>query len=233
MKTPKLHSPGRQMSDAFVTMIFLTLSGGFQDAYTYLMRGRVFANAQTGNIVLLGERLFHADGSGALRYLVPICAFALGVFAAERVRRIARNRRGMHWRQWIVLAEVVILGAVGLIPVSFNLLANAMVSFSCALQVQAFRKFNGRAYASTMCIGNLRSGMEALEAYLYTREKPILQTARQSFAVVALFALGAGAGSVASPWLGLRAIWVCCAGLLASFGLMFIRTEENAPDHQP
>ena len=29
----------------------LTLSGGLQDAYTYLRRGKVFANAQTGNIV--------------------------------------------------------------------------------------------------------------------------------------------------------------------------------------
>jgi len=214
------------MSDAFVTMIFLTLSGGFQDAYTYLMRGRVFANAQTGNIVLLGERLFHADGSGALRYLVPICAFALGVFTAERVRRTARNRRGIHWRQWIVLAEVAILGAVGLMPVSLNLLANAMVSFSCALQVQAFRKFNGRAYASTMCIGNLRSGMEAMEAYLYTREKPILRTALEYFSVVALFALGAGAGGAISPRLGLGAIWLCCAGLSVSFLLMFLNPEE-------
>lgn len=232
MKKTRWFKNGVQMSDAFATMAFLTLSGGFQDAYTFWMRGKVFANAQTGNIVLMSERLFHADWMGGLRYLAPICAFAVGVLIAERVRRIARDRSGMHWRQWIVLAEAIILGVVGLLPASLNLLANSMVSFSCAMQVQAFRKYNGRAYASTMCIGNLRSGMEALEAYLYTREKPILQTARQYFTVVALFALGAGAGSVVSPWLGLRAIWVCCVGLLASFGLMFIRTEETAPDEK-
>ena len=40
----------------------LTLSGGLQDAYTYLRRGKVFANAQTGNIVLLGQSLFDGDG---------------------------------------------------------------------------------------------------------------------------------------------------------------------------
>ena len=40
----------------------LTLSGGLQDAYTYLRRGRVFANAQTGNIVLLGQSLFNEIG---------------------------------------------------------------------------------------------------------------------------------------------------------------------------
>ena len=42
-----------QMSEAFSTMVFLTLSGGLQDAYTYCIRGQVFANAQTGNIVLM------------------------------------------------------------------------------------------------------------------------------------------------------------------------------------
>ena len=42
-----------QMSDTLFTAIFIVLSGGFQDAYTYGCRGGVFANAQTGNIVLL------------------------------------------------------------------------------------------------------------------------------------------------------------------------------------
>ena len=31
-----------QMSEAFVTSVFLALSGGFQDAYTYFTRQEVF-----------------------------------------------------------------------------------------------------------------------------------------------------------------------------------------------
>ena len=50
-----------QMSEAFCTAMFLSLSGGLQDAYTYLFRGKVFANAQTGNIVLLSANLM--DGN--------------------------------------------------------------------------------------------------------------------------------------------------------------------------
>lgn len=42
--------PTRQMSEAFRNCIFLALSGGFQDAYTYFTRDGVFANAQTGNV---------------------------------------------------------------------------------------------------------------------------------------------------------------------------------------
>lgn len=71
----------------------------------------------------------------------------------------------IHWRQLILVTEIVLLFAVGFFPNEMDLLANAMVSFACAMQVQAFRKVNGYAFASTMCIGNLRSGMESLCAY--------------------------------------------------------------------
>ena len=141
-KTPK---PRGQMSDAWSTVAFLTLSGGFQDAYTFFTRGRVFANAQTGNIVLMSERLFHGDWAGGLRYLVPLTAFALGVFVAERVRRRCRAWERLHWRQLVVLGEIAMLGLVGFLPDTMNLEANALVSFACAMQVQAFRKVNGHA----------------------------------------------------------------------------------------
>ena len=47
----------RQMSESVRIGIFLTMAGGFMDAYSYICRGKVFANAQTGNIVLLGQSL--------------------------------------------------------------------------------------------------------------------------------------------------------------------------------
>lgn len=50
-----------QMSDHFRTALFIILSGGFQDAYTYISRGGVFANAQTGNIVLMSSAMFDGD----------------------------------------------------------------------------------------------------------------------------------------------------------------------------
>lgn len=161
-----------QMSEAFSTMVFLTLSGGLQDAYTYCVRGQVFANAQTGNIVLMSQRAFAGDLAGVLRYLIPLLAFALGVFAAEMVRRRCQEISRLHWRQMVVLAEIGLLLGVGFLPSSWDAPANALVSFTCAMQVQAFRKVNGSAYASTMCIGNLRSGVDAFCAYWDTGTGP-------------------------------------------------------------
>ena len=37
-----------QTSETFLLSAILALSGGFQDAYTYNVRNKVFSNAQTG-----------------------------------------------------------------------------------------------------------------------------------------------------------------------------------------
>ncbi len=160
-----------QMSDSMVTALFIILSGGLQDAYTYVCRGKVFANAQTGNIVLLSTNFFEGDWGHALRYLVPLLSFLLGIYIAECVHRRFKHMEKVHWRQLILLAELVLLMVVGFLPQAMNTTANAVVSFVCAMQVQTFRKVRGHAYAGTMCIGNMRSGTEALCARGDAEEK--------------------------------------------------------------
>ena len=59
--------------------LILALSGGGMDAYSFLCRDYVFANAQTGNILLLGVSLAEQDYAGALKYTWPILAFTGGI----------------------------------------------------------------------------------------------------------------------------------------------------------
>lgn len=224
---------GRQMSEAFRTTIFLTLSGGFQDAYTYMGRGKVFANAQTGNIVLMATNFCEGNFAAALRYLLPLLAFAGGVYFAESIRSRYHSMERFHWRQLILLIEIALLFVVGFIPDTFNWLANMLVSFVCAMQVQSFRKVRGNAYASTMCIGNMRSGMQYLYTGLHTRDRAVLRRSLQYFAVIGLFAVGAAAGSLLTINFGNRVIWCCCVSLLVSLCFMFIREDiEENPELQ-
>ena len=216
-----------QMSDSMITALFIILSGGLQDAYTYCCRDKVFANAQTGNIVLLSTNLFEGNWQQILRYLIPLLSFMLGIYIAECVHRRFKHIEKVHWRQLIILAEILLLITVGFMPQPMNTAANAVVSFVCAMQVQTFRKVRGHAYASTMCIGNMRSGTEALCAYFHTRDREILHKALTYFGVVLLFALGAGAGSVATLLWGVRTIWLSCGLLTVSFLIMFLREEEE------
>ena len=89
----KRRSPAGQMSDAYLTALFLTLSGGFQDAYAYCFRGQVFANAQTGNIVLLSAHLLHGSWGNALHYAIPLVAFVTGTCFAELIGGASRYAR--------------------------------------------------------------------------------------------------------------------------------------------
>lgn len=216
-----------QMSDTFRTALFVILSGGFQDAYTYCCRGEAFANAQTGNIVLMSSAFFIGDWNTVLKYIIPVVSFLIGTAVAELIHVRFKPCEKIHWRQIILIIEIVLLFGVGYMPRRFNALANAVVSFVCAMQVQTFHKVRGHAYASTMCIGNMRSGVEALCAYFHVHDRAILKKALTYFGVIAVFAVGAGIGTVITKIVGDKSIWLCCLLLSVSFVMMFVSEEEK------
>ena len=210
----------RQTSESFLLSAIVSASGGFQDAYTYNLRDKVFANAQTGNIVLMSQHLMQREWTKGLRYLLPILSFAVGILIAEQVSFHYRNAKKIHWRQIVLLIEIIVLSAVAFLPASLNVLANVLVSLACAMQVQSFRKVNGYPYASTMCIGNLRSGTESLSVYLRNHEKGALKKAMHYYGIIIIFAIGAGIGGILSIYLGYRCILISSVLLLLAFLMM-------------
>ena len=215
----------RQMSEAFRNSAFLALSGGFQDAYTYNVRNEVFSNAQTGNVVLMSQHLMAGEWMNGLRYLLPVLSFAIGVWVAEKIQGKYRYSKKLHWRQGILLLEILLLFIVGFVPRELDMLATTLVSFACAMQVQTFRKVDSYAFASTMCIGNIRSGMEALCAYRQSHNRQILYKAFHYFGIIILFAFGAGIGSILIPVFNLQTIWFSSFLLMVGFFLMFIQEK--------
>ena len=182
----------------------------------------MFSNAQTGNVVLMSQHFMMGEWKDGLKYLLPLLAFAFGVLAAERIQAQFRFARRLHWRQGILLLEIAILLIVGFLPQTLNMTATILVSFSCAMQVQAFRKVDGYSYASTMCIGNLRSGTASLSMYFRERRPEFLKQALYYFGIILFFALGAGAGGNLSVRYGVHVIWVSGGLLMVSVLLMFL-----------
>ena len=153
-----------QASESLRLGLLLAVVGGFLEAYTFLSRGGVFANCETGNLVLLGLYLAQGQMVRAMTYLPPILAFFCGVLLTNSIRRRAAFHPRLHWRQITVLFEAACLAAVAFIPYGRweNIAVTALVSFACSIQVQSFRKVHGSAYATTMCTGNLRSAADNL-----------------------------------------------------------------------
>ena len=203
-----------QKSESFPLSALLSFSGGLQDAYTYNVRGKVYANAQTGNVVLMSQNFMCGEWLQGAYYLCPLISFSLGVFVAERIECRYKNSSNLHWRQIILFIEMAVLAIVGFLPTHFNMIANMLVSFSCAMQVQTFRKVHGYGYASTMCIGNLRSGTESLSQYLRSGNPESLRKSLFFFGIILIFAIGAGTGGIVSGVLGIRTIWISVAFLL-------------------
>ncbi len=211
-----------QKSESFKVAALLAVSGGFLDAYTYLCRGEVFANAQTGNLVLLAIHLALREWAEATHYLIPILAFCLGILATEMVKNSLRARAGrFHWRHLVLGAEIVVLIAAAFIPQGeADTAVNVMVSFVCALQVEAFRKVRGNPFASTMCTGNLRSGTEALYHGVWSDEPQLRHKAVCYYGVIGCFILGAALGGVVSPRIPQQAPLVAAAFQGMAFLLM-------------
>lgn len=215
----------KQTSESIELGVLLALAGGFMDAYSYIARDGVFANAQTGNILLVGVNLSGGDLMRAGRYFFPVLAFALGIMLADLIHE--RFSSLFHWRQLTVFLEAVILLGVSFIPGTANLVANCLTSFACGMQVESFRKIHGHGIATTMCIGNLRSALQSVDDYIITHNKGFLENGLLYFGVILTFVAGAVLGNLCIGWLGLHAIAVAAALLAGCFLIMFIDREAG------
>lgn len=215
------------MSESGRLAVLLAVSGGLMDAYTYLYRGHVFANAQTGNILLFGVKLSEGNMQNALHYFFPVLAFVLGIVLSECVRHRCVEGARIHWRQYMILLECLILFVVGFIPLAYNMAANALVSFACGIQVESFRKVRGNATSTTMCIGNLRSGTQAFCDFLFSKKKDCLVKVALYYGIILAFAAGAVLGNVMIRYWGQGAVWCSCLLLLIGFFLMLVEKDTE------
>lgn len=206
-----------QMSESYVVGAMLAVVGGFLDAYTYISRGKVFANAQTGNIVLMGLNISQKNFSSTIHYMIPIAAFILGIVLSELIRSRFKQNSLIHWRQIVVAVEIVILTVVAFVPKgNMDLIVNSAISFVCALQFECFRK-----YTTTMCTGNLRSATEQLFIYYHTKNVQELTKGLELYGIILFFIFGVILGTVLTNMIMERAVLFSCIILAVVFGTMF------------
>jgi uncharacterized membrane protein YoaK (UPF0700 family) len=191
--------------------------GGALDAFTYLGHGHVFANAMTGNVVLLGLNAVQGDWRQSLQHLLPILSFFLGVSTAKAINlRLVFNRIGNPDLAALNL-EITIFAILGCLPASApNLLITISVAFAASLQTATFRTVEGRSYNSTFTTGNLLTLSEDAFVWLVRKRSAALRRPAQVFAIICgAFLLGTLAGGLTTTHLYNKTLWpVCCVLLL-------------------
>jgi uncharacterized membrane protein YoaK (UPF0700 family) len=203
--------------------VLLALAGGFQDAYSFIDLGGVFANAQTGNIVLLGVEAARRHWADAVRHVPPVLAFVIGVVVAETLSR-PRVAAFLRRPARIALAlEIAVLGVVGLLPPGVpDTLAVVMIAFTASVQVTTFRTLIIWPYNTTMVTGNLRTTAQAAYQAVAGHDPEARRKARSFTVIIASFVAGAFAGGWLTLRVGRHAIWISAGVLLAALGLFLV-----------
>lgn len=215
------------MAESFRLAVLLTLTGGFQDAYSYFARGGVFANAQTGNVVLLAKQLVTGNLEGTIKYLIPIGAFFIGVFVAVFIEEKLADKLKFNWRQMILGFQILIVIFCGFMPEKYNSIVNALLSLSCSMQITAFKKIKGLSTNTAMCVGNIRNASDHLARFLFLKERGFFKNAIHYYTIIFVFAIGAAFGYTCVSKFSLRGVWGALISLIIAFILFFLEIDED------
>jgi uncharacterized membrane protein YoaK (UPF0700 family) len=196
----------------------LIMSGGFLGAYTYSLRGGIFCNAQTANVVLMGMALGSGQWMKALYYLIPIGAYTLGAVISELLPNPVKRMRILRWDTFLVGLECIVTFILGFIPDSWPYqICQVTINFICSMQYNTFRQADHIPMATTFCTNHIRQIGVHLTKWL--RHKDLAARHRMLVHLLMLFsfAVGATVSTVSCSMIGGKAIWGASVLLLIIF----------------
>jgi uncharacterized membrane protein YoaK (UPF0700 family) len=191
-------NPTPPPESAVAIACLLSLSGGFLDAFTYIGHGAVFANAMSGNVVLMGVKAAAEDWRAAFNHIPPLFAFTAGVFMAQAIR-LPFPRLDARWPALLsLILEIVVLTVIAFLPRGFpDIWIVLSISFVAALQNSSFTRVRSWSYNSVVTTGNLRRFAEQLFAGMVPRlDRQALEQAGVFGAICLAFLVGALAGGL-------------------------------------
>ena len=195
--------------------ILLALVGGFLDAYTYIGHGGVFANAQTGNIVLVAINASTRNFEQVFDSSLPIFAFILGVIVSEVIKAKLLSNAVDNWQIVVIGLEIIVLSIIGLLPSSTSdVLITVTISFVSSVQITSFKRLVNSPYSTTMCTGNLRTASEALYKAFAKKDIKEVDKALRYLVVILFFIIGATLGGVLTINMGNNSIWIIVGVLI-------------------
>ena len=153
----ELHREFYLTCEKYYIFELLTIAGGMMGLYTYNLRGGVFSNAQTGNIVKMAAAFGQGNFSDGLYYFVPFTAYILGTILSEILPEKVRRTKFIRWDTMLVGIEIIVLFIVGLIPFSWpDQISQVLINFLCAMQFNTFRQAEGVPMATTFVTNHVR-----------------------------------------------------------------------------
>lgn len=187
----------------------LIAAGGFLGAFTYSLRGGVFCNAQTANVVLFSMALGNGNWSTALYYLIPISAYILGAVISELLPNRVKRLHFLRWDTLLVGLELIVVLLLGFVPDSWPFqLSQVSINFICSMQYNTFRQAEHIPMSTTFCTNHVRQvGVLLTRGLRHREDASIRRRFRVHVLMLCSFAAGAVVSTVACRLFEGRAIW--------------------------
>ena len=186
----------------------LMLAGGVLGAFTYMARGNVFCNAQTGNILLLGLALGDGEWGRAAYLLIPITAYGLGAAVSEFLPVPVKKAGKLRWDTLLIGFELLVTVLLGFVPEEAPYqISQVAVNIICSMQYNTFRQAEGIPMATTFCTNHLRQAGVWLVKGLRKKDRTYLKRFLQHGRMIVLFVAGAAAGAVLCRYVWGKAVW--------------------------
>lgn len=196
----------------------LMMSGGMLGAFTYSVRGSVFCNAQTGNIVLMGMALGNGAWGKAAYYLIPILAYLLGSIVSEILPKPVNKNGILRWDTFLVGFELLVTVLLGFLPESAPYqISQIAINFICSMQYNTFRQAEGIPMATTFCTNHLRQTGIYLAKWLQKKDRSSLLRFLQHEKMLFLFMAGAAVSAFLCRFFLGKAVWGVSLVLLLVF----------------
>lgn len=211
----------------FWALIFV---GGYYGAYTYNLRGGVFCNAQTANMVLFGLNLGNGNFQKAAYYLIPFTAYFGGTIISEILAHEVKRLHILRWDTILVGFEIITVFLLGLMPAEWpDQFCQIALNFICAMQFNTFRQAEGIGMATTFCTNHLRQFGSYMVKSMRNHDESAGRKCRLHGIMILLFVLGAFIGTLGCHIAGYRSIWGAGMVLLFTFARLLYadRTFEK------
>lgn len=215
----ELHKEFYLTCEKYYIFELLTIAAGMMGLYTYILRGEVFCNAQTGNVVKMSLAFGKGNFREGFYYLIPFMAYIAGTVVSEILPEKVRRAHFIRWDTLLVGIEIFALFMIGFIPLSWpHQIVQVAINFLCSMQFNTFRQAEGIPMATTFVTNHVRQiGINIAKRIRHRDEEEAKRKMSRHGNIIIAFFIGGVIMTAASPYLRERTVWLAVIPLSVCF----------------
>lgn len=189
--------------------LLLALVGGYFGGFTYFLRGRVFCNAQTGNLVLLAYSIGQGDTQMINYTLLSLTSYILGVVVSEYLMPKINKSNFFRWETLFIFFEILVTIYLGFIPETAPFqITQLAICFITAMQFNTFKQAHGMGMATTFCTNHVKQFASNFVKYKNSGNKRERDISFSHLAMILAFLFGAVLSVVLGKFFLGKSIWI-------------------------